>query len=403
MSQRAQLTNLVPFWICLLCLLPAAPGEAQLTKGKAGVDPAGQIEAILAAFHERAGFPGATIGYVLPDRTAGSVSVGVAFKKTGRAMTGDDRMMAGSTGKTFFAALALQLVDEDVLALDEKISTWLGDEEWFERLPNARDITLRMLLNHTSGIPRYVMLEDFVEAMIENPNRRWEPAELLAFVFDHEPLFTVGEGWSYADTNFIVLGAIIEKVTGDSCYNQIYRRILRPHGLWDIVPTTSRDVLGLAGGYIDPDGNLFQLEEENVVKGGRFVFNPQFEWGGGGFASTPGELARWAKLLYAGDVLSAKMRKEMRNSVEAQLGPGSRYGLGMMERPSEVGTVIGHGGYFPGYLTNMSYYVEHDLALAIQINTTKMSEALNYAAMMEALDKCAATLVHGSKPADADE
>ena len=75
----------------------------------------------------------------------------------------------------------------------------------------------------------------------------------------------------------------------------------------------------------------------------------------------------------------------------------------MMERPSDVGGVIGHGGYFPGYLTNMAYYVEHDLALAIQINTTKMSETLNYAAMMEALDKCAEAIVHRSEPADTGE
>ncbi len=352
------------------------------------------IEAVLTDFHQSAQFPGGTIGYVLPDGTAGSVSVGLAFEETQIPMDGDHRMMGGSTGKTFFAALILQLVDEDVLELDSLISTWLGDEPWFERLPNANDITLRMLLNHSSGIPRHVMAPEFLQTMIDDPDRRWDYADLLTFVLDSDPHFPAGEGWSYADTNFIVAGLIVEKVTGDSCYNLIHRRIIRPNELWDIVPTTSRDIPGIAGGYVNLDNNLFQLTQENVIQGGRYVVNPQFEWGGGGFASTPRELARWADVLYSGDVLSEAMQAEMRTTVESQLGPFSRYGLGMMQRPSEVGDVLGHSGYFPGYLTDISYYVEHDIALAIQVNTTRMSQQLNYLRMQQVLDECAAALVN---------
>ena len=210
-----------------------------------------------------------------------------------------------------------------------------------------------------------------------------------------DPLVPAGEGWSYADTNFIVAAVVIERATGDSCYNQIHRRILRPRGLWEIAPTSSRDGLGLCGGYVDLDGNLFQLTRENVIECGRYVFNPQFEWAGGGYASAPGELARWADALYSGDVLSAGMQKEMRITVPAQLGPGSRYGLGMMQRPSAHGTVLGHAGYFPGYVTDMAYYDEHDLALTLQVNTTKMNPWLNTAAMQQVLDDCAAVLLQG--------
>ncbi|MHC4991409.1 MAG: serine hydrolase domain-containing protein [Planctomycetota bacterium] len=379
--------------LVLAVLLPAAPTTAQAMGVASRPAVEGKIRAILGEFHERAGFPGATIGYVLPDGEVGSVSVGVAFRENGVPMEAEHRMMAGSTGKTFFAALALQLVEEGVLELDAPITTWLSDEPWLDRLPNARTITLRMLLNHTSGIPRYVMLPQFVAAMGENPDRRWRPVELLAFVFDQEPLFAAGEGWSYADTNFLVVGVIIEKATGDSCYNQIHQRVVRPRELWDIVPTTSRDVLGFAGGYVDPRRNLLGLEQAAVVQGGRYVFNPQFEWAGGGFASTPRDLARWAAQLYGGDVLGEAGRKAMRTTVAAQLGPGSRYGLGMMERPSDLGTVIGHSGYFPGYLTDMAWYDDHDLALTMQVNTTQMSQALNPPAMQRVLDKCARAVV----------
>lgn len=358
------------------------------------VDYTSAIRTVLEAFHERAEFPGATLAGVIADGTVVTVSVGNAFTETSTPMTADHRLMAGSTGKTFFAALALQLADEGVLDLDALISTWLAEEPWFDRLPNASTITLRMLLNHTSGIPRHIMVPAFIDAITEQPDRTWAPAELIAFILDAEPAFDAGDGWSYADTNFVIAGLIIEKVTGESCYNQIYRRILRPYSLWDVVPTTSRDVLGLSGGYVDVRSNLLRLREPNVVQHGRFVVNPQFEWAGGGFASTPRDLARWADVLYSGNVLSDAMQTEMRTSVVAQLGPGSRYGLGMIQRPSALGDVIGHSGYFPGYLTDMSYYVDHDLALALQVNTTRMSPAMNPSTMRRALDDVAAALLN---------
>lgn len=352
-----------------------------------------RIAGILNAFHKETGLPGATIGYVLPDGTGNSVSVGYADKDRDIPMREDHRLMAGSTGKTFFAALALQLVDEGELDIEEKISQWLGDEAWFDRLPNANDITLRMLMNHTSGWPRYIEQPALVQAIVDDPDIYFQPGEQLSYIYDLEPLFPAGEDWAYSDTNYIAVALIIEKVTGDSCYNLIHQRILRPNELWDIIPTVTRDLTGMACGYVNVEANLFQLKQENVIRQGRFVFNPQMEWGGGGFASTPGCLARWAYLLYSGDILSSAMKKEMRTTVEAKLGPGSRYGLGLMQRSSDHGLVIGHSGYFPGYLTDMSYFVEHDIALVIQVNTTKMSREMNPRTMQKLLDDCAQSIL----------
>ncbi len=106
-------------------------------------------------------------------------------------------------------------------------------------------------------------------------------------------------------------------------------------------------------------------------------------------------LAHWAALLYGGGkkVLTAQMQAVMRESVEVRLGPGSRYGIGMMERPTVSGKMLGHSGYFPGSLTEMAFYEEHGLALAFQVNTTKMSRALNPGTISKLLDDCAATLV----------
>ncbi len=384
------------FQMAILAIMVAA-SSIPVSAAPASTPGRGDIEATLQAtldaFHEAGGFPGATLGYVLPDGTSGSVSVGVASKETNTPMSATHRLMAGSTGKTFFAALTLRLVDEGLLDLDEKISTWLGDEEWFDRLPNARDLTLRQLMRHQSGWPRWIEQVSFLQRMKDDPDAYFQPGEQLSYIFDMEPEFAAGEDWAYSDTNYIAVALICEKVTGDSCYNLIFERLLRPNGLWDIIPTTTRDLVGMSNGYVNPRGNLFSLTEEAVIQQGRYVFNPQMEWGGGGFATTPADLARWGHLLYTGDLLSDAMKKEMRNTVEAKLGPGSRYGLALMERPSDMGVVIGHSGYFPGFLTDMSHYTEHGVTLAFQVNTTTMSRALNPRSISGLLDECAAAIV----------
>ena len=118
-------------------------------------------------------------------------------------------MPAGSVGKTFTAAVAISLVHEGKLNLDDKIETWLGKEDWFGRLPNGKDITLRMLLNHSSGLRDHVFEQNFREAIHERLNKPdpdldfvFSPRELVAFVLNTEPLFAAGKAWKYTDTVF---------------------------------------------------------------------------------------------------------------------------------------------------------------------------------------------------------
>src|SRR5690606_34417756 len=120
------------------------------------------------------------------------------------AMKPTDRMLAGSTGKTFAAATALQLVKEGKIGLDDKVSKYLGAEEWFERLPNANDITVRQLMNHTSGLVRYEFKDQFTKDLTANPDKSWRPEELVTYLFGESPPFAAGEGWDYSDTNYIV-------------------------------------------------------------------------------------------------------------------------------------------------------------------------------------------------------
>jgi D-alanyl-D-alanine carboxypeptidase len=106
-----------------------------------------------------------------------------------------------------------------------------------------------------------------------------------------------------------------------------------------------------------------------VITGGKFIINPQMEWTGGGLNSTTEDLARWAKALYEGRVLKRSSLEAMLAGVEAKTGRGDKYGLGVQIRQSEWGVSYGHGGWFPGYLSEMEYFPEHKVAIAVQFNT----------------------------------
>jgi D-alanyl-D-alanine carboxypeptidase len=339
----------------------AAPARAPLRD---------RLQAALDEWRASVTTPGASLGVVLADGTAFGLVSGVSDRTAKTPMRTADLLMAGSTGKTFFAAVALQLIETGRLDLAAPISTYLGTRPWFGRLPNANGITVRMLMTHTSGLVRYEMNPKFTADLRANPDKTWSPEEEIAYLLDRPPPFAAGQGWDYSDTNYIVLGMIMEGLTGTKLYDEVQRRFLSPLGLTGIRPTTSRRVPGLISGYAGPRDPLGLPDE--VIVNGQFVINPQFEWTGGGFATSAPDLARWGHALYTGRAISPAMRDRMiAEAVPAQLGPESRYGLGVIVRPSTpLGAVWGHSGFFPGYQTELIYAVDSGLTLALQINSS---------------------------------
>ena len=154
-------------------------------------------------WHKACSFPGATLGVVLPDGESFGLAVGYSDRDARTAMKPAGRMLAGSVGNTFAAATALQLVKEGKIQLDDKVEKYLGRESWFSRLPNAKEITVRQLMNHTSGLVRYEFKPQFTKDLTANPEKVWKPAELVAYLFDEKPPFEAGMGWDYSDTNYI--------------------------------------------------------------------------------------------------------------------------------------------------------------------------------------------------------
>ena len=345
------------------------PATARSQVAAPSADLPTRLQAVLDAFHAGGTFPGASAAVSLPDGTVIPLAVGEADTVQHIPMDPSHRMLQGSVGKTYFAALAMQLIGEERLDLDAKVSKYLGHLPWFARVPNAAGITVKHLMTHSSGVMRYEFKETFTQDLSAQPDKHWRPEELLAYVLDEEASFVQGEGWEYSDTNFILLGMIMEGITGETCYDLIQERILNPLGLENTVPSSSRKISGLIQGYAGP-ANAFGGTDEVILPDGRFVINPQFEWAGGGFASTPEDLARWARALYTGKGFDPALLPLMLDGVPARLGPQSRYGLGVILTDTPAGPSQGHSGFFPGYLTEMAYFPNLDVAVALQVNTS---------------------------------
>ena len=323
------------------------------------------------------GFPGATAAVVTPAGSVRSVATGYADREDSTRMTPSTRMLGGSTGKSFVAAVVLSLVAEGLVDLDTPVRRWLGEREWYDRLPNGDALTLRQLLRHQSGLIDHIHTEAFRRAIeqkmeAEGPDAVLTPEDVVGIVLDTEPLFPAGEGYHYSDTNYILVGLVVEAVTGRSYYDVLQRRFLEPLQLASTEPADQRRLPGLASGYIQGE-RPFGLPRK-VATDGVLVYNPATEWTGGGLVTTSTDLARWAKALYEGAALSGNYLAPLLQGVPkgstetARFGPGVRYGLAVTLRSTDLGPAYGHRGWTPGYLSMFEYYPEHEVAVAVQVN-----------------------------------
>lgn len=232
-------------------------------------------------------------------------------------------------------------------------------------------------MTHTGGLPRYVFKETFIDKLIASPDKVWKPEELLAFIFDDPPMHPAGKGWAYSDTDYIVLGMIIEQVCQNDFYSELEGRILTPFALKNTIPSNQRVLEGLVTGYTGDNIPPFKLPSKVPVDG-VYPVNPQFEWCGGGLITTSLDMSRWAKILYEGKAFSDDMLKQMLQPMDFRTGEPSDqgYGLGVMIFKQPFGFIYGHGGIFPGYETQMSYFPKWKIAVTMQVNADSFSGKL---------------------------
>jgi D-alanyl-D-alanine carboxypeptidase len=292
-----------------------------------------------------AGLPGLAVS-----APGGEDAAGLANLETREPLTSQHRFRIGSVSKTFIAAVVLQLVDEGVLELDG------------EATPVVPGVTVRQLLNHTSGLPDADLFRDPValfEPYRKDPKHRWEmsPHELLGRVLGQPRLFPPGEGWSYGGSSYLALGLLVEEKTGTGLREQLRRRVIEPLGLEATdLPDAISATEGMARGYLPADNPV--LPGPGPAPVDVTELDLPFNWAGGGVISTPRDVARFLQLLLGGKVLSDRLRTEMLRTVPSDWPETDEYGLGigkissvMREAASPCGPGWGHLGFSVGYIT----------------------------------------------------
>jgi len=318
--------------------------------------------------------PGATLSVLFEDGTHISIASGLADVENKIPMKPDDVMFSGSVGKTYVAAIVLKLYEKGLVDLKAKAIDHLKDETWFLKVSNSKDITVEMLMNHTAGIPEYVYHKELWEQLKQNPDKIWSVEERFAFIKNDPPTNVPGKGWAYADSHYLILGLIIEKVTGKSYYEVLNEMILKPCKLNHTIPSNKRLLPGLIPGYTGLTEEF--LLPHKVLNDNKYAFNPQMEWTGGGLVTTASDLTSWIKQLYGGDVLLPESQKLMFTPApfNTSLFENAKYGLGCFIGETNGVKFYGHTGFVPGYITYVQYIPKYDIAFAFQFNDDSSHE-----------------------------
>lgn len=332
--------------ITTLALATAATVSAAVPATAAGPDT---VQRALDAMVHPDRVPGALATVQAPGEQPRTYTAGVADRITGAKMPRDGQVRIGSTTKTFTAVVVLQLVAEGKIGLDEKVETYLPNLVRGKGI-DGNDITVRQLLQHTSGLPDY---EDDVTDDILN-RRYLSPRDALDVALRHEAVFAPGEKdkqgkakWGYSNTNYLVAGLIVEKVTKRPFAEEADRRVIQKIGLRHTYfphpgETTLRERHPQGYRQDQPDTPLHDVTE----------IDPSASWAAGAMISTDSDLARFfSELMKDGHLLHKPQLDQMRTTVGTPK-PGIEYGLGIMSTRLSCGRVAwGHNGAIPGYGT----------------------------------------------------
>jgi D-alanyl-D-alanine carboxypeptidase len=299
---------------------------------------------------ERASLPGAIVGIWQEGHEPYVRTFGVSDTATGAPMTTDMHMRIGSTSKSFTVTAILMLADRGKLDLDDTI------DRYVEGVPNGDLITLRHLAGMRSGLFSYTNVT--IPKMHEEPSRQWTPRELLDISFAHPVLFPPGSAFDYSNTNTVLLGLVVEAVSGQSLKSFIEDNILAPVGLAHTVFPVGADMPSpYAHGYVTlSDGDVVDATE----------WNPSWGWASGSMISTLDDMRVWARVFAEGRLISPEMKIERDWFLSApDEGEGSLYGLAIEYQNGWVG----HNGNTISYI-GFPYYLPADgITMVVLANT----------------------------------
>ncbi len=361
-ARRGTLAILVLVLALAVGVVPALGG----VKTKPGKPPAygKTLKTLIPEVMKANAIPGVVVQVESPSQGNWSSTFGTAVLGKKVPMSLEDHFRIGSNTKTMTSTVILQLVEEGKLKLNDTVS------KFFKGVPNGGKVTIRELSEMRSGLYSFTFDRRFNEILDRNPKKAWKPAELLKIAFRHKPNFAPGAKYEYSNTNIVMLGVLIEKLTGMTASKAFEERIFKPLGLthtelpvrtnWKIPnPHPQGYQFGTNVETIDSyavaeaklpealDGSLKPINDTDA--------SPSWAWTAGGAISTPADLATYVKALVGGGLLDKKMQRVRLNSVRP-IVPGQKkgvgYGLGIAEFAPHI---LGHDGQIPGFSTFMVY------------------------------------------------
>jgi D-alanyl-D-alanine carboxypeptidase len=294
----------------------------------------------------------------------------------GEAVTVDDHFRIGSNTKTMTGTVVLQLVGEGLIALDDPIS------DYFPNLPNGANITIANLLEMRSSLASYSTLIPFNRILDEEPDKVWKPQELLDLGLAEPPVGEPGEQFAYSNTNTVLLGMLIEQITGNPVEDEFQTRIFEPLGLEDTVMPAQDDASipephphGYLWGTNESTAEDPALPEDvqeaalagDIEPNDVTDDNPSWGWTAGAGISTARDLATYVEALINGGLLSDELQQERLDSIQPadpDNPSGAGYGLGI----AQLGPLLGHDGSLPGFQSVMGHDPESGLTMIVLTN-----------------------------------
>ena len=330
--------------------------------------PTNRLQSIVDAAVAK-GVPGIVVRVEAGDGAVWTGAAGTTRLGEGSAITPDDAFRLFSISKMATAATVLTLVDDGTLSLDDPIGCWL-DADLVESIPHGESIEIGGLITQTSGIRDYFD-DRFTGLLQQDPGRRWAPTELVALAADGAPFAAPGSTSShYSNTNYVLLGLIIERATDSSLAEAIRVRLLKPLGMDDTYSPREPGAAASVAGYVAAGGSIIDASRADL----------SIAFAAGDLTSTAADVARLTRGLFEGDLLSPESRGLMTSGFRPIDGTPVDYGHGtflfkMLDTPS-----IGHTREGPGFGTLTAWWPESGTIVVVLTNI--QSEA-HYGVLME--------------------
>ena len=295
-----------------------------------------------------------------PDTAVWAHADGISSASPATFVDIDDAYLIGSVTKTLTAACILQLVDDGIMNLDDSLYMWMDTIQYID--PN---ITIRQLLRHQSGIYDVLGNPACQPALISDQDSIWS-AEDLVNTFIGPPIFQPGANWSYSNTNYFLLGMIIERATGNPFHQEIRTRFLSALGLSSVAIKAFEPVNSpVAHVWMDLNNDQILEDAHN------FYFNylslNSAAGAAGGYYSTPSDITKWMRIYMRGDLVSPALMAEAKTTVTSPGVPGGTYGLGLMKKPFLGIQAYGHGGDL-AYAASSWYFPSLDISISVLMN-----------------------------------